>query len=271
MNMTGALVVFFVFGLMVGSFLNVVIYRLNVVESIFFGRSKCPKCQSKIKWYDNIPIVSFILLNFRCRNCKEKISWQYPLVEFFTGLLFAFIAYRFFLPENYFSWIVTAYWLFIVSILVVIFVYDVLYLEIPGIVLWIGIGVALLFNLIFDWRDNLFLADILSVRTYSGILGGFFSFLFFFAIAYGSKEKWMGMGDAYLAIFLGLILGAPQVLLALILGFFFGAVVGVGLIAFGEKKMKSKLPLAPFLVIGSLVSLFFYFPITEWYWNLLAF
>jgi prepilin signal peptidase PulO-like enzyme (type II secretory pathway) len=80
------LLIFFVFGLIVGSFLNVVVYRLNVAENFAVGRSKCPHCQALIKWYDNIPLLSFVLLKFRCRQCQGKISWQYPLVEFFTGV-----------------------------------------------------------------------------------------------------------------------------------------------------------------------------------------
>lgn len=271
MNDLSWLPIFFVLGLIVGSFLNVVIYRIKTAESIISGRSKCPKCHAKIRWYDNIPLFSFVLLRSRCRDCQEKISWQYPLVEFSTAIFFSISGLIFFDAGNYFSWLETIYWMFVSSIFIVIFVYDLLYMEIPAILLWIGMAAAVVFNLVFDWHQGSFSAGVFDVRTYSGMLGGILSFVFFFSLAYGSKEKWMGMGDAYLGLFLGLVLGASGVLLALIIGFFLGAVAGVILILTGKKKMKSRLPLAPFLILGSFLSLFFYGDITSWYWNLLNF
>lgn len=271
MNNLSWLPIFFVLGLIVGSFLNVVIYRINIAESIVFGRSKCPKCKTKINWYDNIPVISFVLLRFRCRNCQEKISWQYPIVELSTALLFALSGYLFFVPGDLFSILILAYIFFVISVFVVIFVYDFLYMEIPGILIWLGIGVAILFNLASDWKLDNFSAGIFDVKTYSGILGATLAFIFFFSLAYGSKEKWMGMGDAYLAILLGLVLGGPQVLCALIIGFFLGAATGIVLILAGKKKMKSRLPLAPFLILGSLATLFFYDQIIRWYWGIFNF
>lgn len=261
------LIIFFILGLVIGSFLNVVVCRLNLAESFFLGRSHCPHCQKNIAWYDNIPIVSFILLRFRCRECQEKISWQYPLVEFFTGALFVLVGYNFFALENTATWTATIYYLGVVSFLMVIFVYDWLYMEIPGIVLWPAVSWAVIFNLIFDWSKAEPIGNVLSLATYSGALAALASFGFFFLLVAISKEKWMGMGDAQLAIFLGLVLGWPQILLALMLAFTFGAIIGLGLVTLKKKKMQSQIPFAPFLVAGALVTMFFYDKIVDWYFN----
>lgn len=266
-------VIFFVLGLIIGSFLNVVIYRLKTAENIVFGGSKCPKCKTKIKWYDNIPAISFFILYFKCRSCHEKISWQYPLIEISTGLLFALAGNVFFSLYDLSALAMLIYSLAIISLLLIIFVYDWLYMEIPGIILWTGIILVVIFNLYFDWggaRELTILGGLgmLESKTISGFLAAGIAFLFFFSMSYFSKEKWMGMGDAYLAIFLGLFLGFPQIFYALIIGFFLGAFFGVILIIFGKKKMKSRLPLAPFLIGGTLAVMFFYPQIAYWYWGL---
>lgn len=263
------LALLFILGLIVGSFLNVVIYRLNIAESIIFGGSKCPKCKTKIKWYDNIPVISFVLLNFKCRNCREKISWQYPLVEILTGTLFALAGLIFFPVFDYLAIPFLIFILFSLSLLIVITVYDWLYMEIPGIAIWMGVILVIIFNVYSDWQSHLFLGtSVLEARTYSGIIAAAISFVFFFSLSYFSKEKWMGMGDAYLVVFLGLLLGLPQIFYALIMGFSLGSVIGIALVIFGEKKLKSRLPLAPFLVAGTIITLFFYQSIANWYWGL---
>lgn len=262
------ILIFFILGLMVGSFLNVVVYRLRVAESFVVGRSHCPHCRTQISWYDNIPVLSFILLKFRCRACKEKISWQYPLVEIFTAFIFVFIGHSYFLLDDFYTWIETFYYLGIASFLLVIFVYDFLYMEIPALALWPGVVFAVAFNLFFDWNSYDFSAGPLGLATYSGTLGALAAFFFFFLLVAISKERWMGMGDAYLVIFLGLIVGWPEILLALMASFSLGAIIGLALITFGKKKMESQLPFAPFLVLGTLIAIFWYDPIVEWYLGL---
>ncbi|KKR21365.1 MAG: Type 4 prepilin-like protein leader peptide-processing enzyme [Candidatus Moranbacteria bacterium GW2011_GWA2_39_41] len=268
------ILIFFVFGLIVGSFLNVVVYRLNVAESFVTGRSHCTHCKTNIAWYDNIPVISFILLKFRCRNCKEKISWQYPLVEIFTGLLFALIGYKFFDATVVATWVSAIYYLGIVSFLLVIFVYDFLYMEIPGLALWPAMGYVIVFNLFFDWVGlkggigGQGGVGILDGLVYAGTLGAVVAFAFFFAMVAISKEKWMGMGDAYLVILLGLILGWPNILLALMLAFSLGAIFGVVLILAKQKKMSSQIPFAPFLVLGTLITMLWYDQIVDWYMRL---
>jgi leader peptidase (prepilin peptidase) / N-methyltransferase len=263
--------IFFIFGLLVGSFINVVVYRLNMAENLITDRSKCPHCKNLIRWYDNIPLISFILLKFRCRDCREKISFQYPLVEFFTGIIFALIGARYFSAADMSTWAATIYYLGISGALVAIFVYDFLYMEIPGLVLWPAVGWAIAFNLLLDWNRAESGSSIFNSLTYSGVLAAFAAFIFFFLMVAISKEKWMGMGDAYLAILLGLILGWPQIILALMLAFAIGAIFGIILILLKKKKMESQIPFAPFLVLGTLISLFFYVEITSWYFKLLLF
>jgi prepilin signal peptidase PulO-like enzyme (type II secretory pathway) len=266
------LAIFFILGLAVGSFLNVVVYRLRMAETLVMDRSHCPHCKETIVWYDNIPVISFILLKFRCRNCHEKISWQYPLVEILAGILFVLVGYYFFQIDQTFSWIASAYYLAIISFLLVILVYDFLYMEIPSIVLALGIFLAIVFNLFADGSKEIFLGmQALDFSTYSGVLAAIVSFSFFFLMVAVSKEKWMGMGDAYLVIFLGLIVGWPNILLALLLSFSFGALAGIGLILGKKKKMGSQLPFAPFLVLGTIVTIFWHEPVIRWYLNLFIF
>lgn len=263
------IIIFFILGLIVGSFLNVVIYRLSVAESFTAGRSKCPHCQTMIRWYDNIPLVSFIILNAKCRDCKKGISWQYPLVEFFTGVLFVLVGMKFFVLEDAQTWIMAGYFLGVVSFLAVIFVYDLLHMEIPNLVIWVAVFWSVVFNLILDWENKILPNGPLDLLTYSGVLAAVSAFAFFFLLVIKSKEKWMGLGDAYLVIFLGLFLGWPNILLALFLAFSLGAIIGLALVALRKKGMKSPIPFAPFLVAGSIVAMFWGNQIINWYWNLI--
>lgn len=250
------ILIFFIFGLIIGSFLNVVVYRLNLAESMFVGRSMCPHCKAKIRWYDNIPLLSFILLRAECRDCKGKISWQYPLVEFLTGLFFALVGAWFFSLTNYQSWIETGFLLVLFSALMVIFAYDLKFMEIPMIFLWFGIGWVLVFLIYFDAVNFPEFVSMSSSRIFSGIIGAFVAWAFFFSMAFFSKEKWMGMGDAYLAILVGLIVGWPKIFLTLVLSFSLGAIFSIFLILFKKKSIKSQVPFAPFLVIGTSATIF---------------
>ena len=260
-------IIFLIFGLIIGSFLNVVVYRLRVAEDVL-GRSYCPNCKGKIAWYDNIPLISFILLKFQCRKCKKKISWQYPLVEALTGVTFALIGWKFFNLNDPQSFLITFYYLGIISFLVAIFVYDWLYMEIPSLILWIGGIWTIVFSIYFDLNHAEKITSIFQLDIFSGILAAGIAFLFFFSLVYFSKEKWMGMGDALLVIFLGLFLGWPEILLALLLAFNLGAFFSIFLVIFQKKTLKSQVPFGPFLVLGSILTIFFYGIITEWYFGL---
>jgi len=242
-------IIFFIFGLIIGSFLNAVVYRLNAVESLL-ERSHCPHCKKKIRWFDNVPLFSFILLSAKCRDCGEKISWQYPILELATGIVFALIGNYFFYSYDSSSWMLTAYYLVIFSLLLIIFVYDLKYMEIPMVILWIGVIISAVYFLSVDWQNFHIAISILDLKTISGLLGGLVAFLFFFGLASYSKEVWMGYGDAYIGFLAGFIVGWPNIIWALMLSFTIGALISVGLIIFRKKTMKSQVPFAPFLISG---------------------
>lgn len=247
------LAIFFLLGLIVGSFLNVVVYRLQLAESLM-GRSHCPHCKSKVRWFDNIPLLSFVVLGARCRDCSGKISWQYPAVELLTGLVFALTGFFFFDPWSYQAWGETAFYLFSFSILLVILVYDFRFMEIPMSVLWIGVGMAAAYLLFYDQANFDPRLGLNEVRTYSGMLAGGLAFLAFFLLSALSREKWMGMGDAYLVLLIGLVTGWPTILGALFLAFTSGAIFGIILIALKKKTLQSQVPFGPFLVLGTLAA-----------------
>ncbi|QQS15963.1 MAG: prepilin peptidase [Candidatus Moraniibacteriota bacterium] len=262
---------FFIFGLLIGSFLNAVLWRMR--EGIGLGgRSMCPQCRAKIAWYDNIPIFSFLFLRGKCRSCRLAISWRYPIVECVTGILFALLGMTFFSLGDISSWVLTVLYLVSASILVLIFLFDLDTMEIPNILIWIGVGWSLPMLLLADAIGFFPGVSIWSLHLYSGVLAGLIAFLPLFLMAALSDEKWMGMGDGFLAFFLGLVIGWPHMMLALVLAFGMGAVVGILLIVFGKKGMKSQVPLGPFLILGALLALVLpaWFPAVSnaffWYW-----
>jgi len=246
----------FILGLAIGSFLNCVIYRLEKKESFLKGRSYCPNCKHKLSWKDLIPIFSFFELQGKCRYCKKPISFQYPLVELATGILFVSI-FNIAFPNL----LLSIFYFLISSFLIIIFVYDLRYYIIPDEVIYPAIIITLIFNsqfLIFN-QDSIFKSSILSA---------FGASLFFLVIFLISKGKWLGFGDVKLALFMGLFLGFPNILVALFLAFFIGAIIGIGLILAKKKGLKSEVPFGPFLVTGTFIALFWGNQIINWYLNL---
>ena len=242
----------FVFGVCIGSFLNCAIYRLEQKKKIT-GRSYCPKCKKQLSWMDLIPVLSFFILKGKCRNCRKSISWQYPLVELATGLLFLLIFDQ---GVPVFYWVIACF-------LIIIFVYDLKHYIIPDKVLFPAIAVALAYDifLLFATQRPLlsFFSFLIAVIAASG---------FFLAIFLVSGGKWMGFGDVKLAILLGLILGWPNILIGLFLSFFFGAIIGVAMMILRKKSIKSEIPFGPFLITGTLVALFWSQQIIQWYLSL---
>ena len=248
-------IIFFLIGLIIGSFINAAVYRLSAVESLW-ERSHCPKCRKKIRWHDNIPLVSFFVLSMKCRDCGEKISWQYPVVELATGIIFALIGNYFFLAENQLSWIQTVFYMVLFSVLLIIFIYDMKYMEIPMIVVWIGVAASVAYLIAVDAQTFSTAASLFSLNIISGAIGGCVAFAFFFALAWYSKEQWMGYGDAYLGLLAGLAVGWPAIFLALALSFTVGALASFMLIVVGSKNLKSQVPFGPFLAIGIFLMIF---------------
>jgi len=252
-----------ILGLCIGSFLNCVLYRLEKNESFVKGRSYCPHCKHSLSWLDLIPVASFLFLQGACRYCNKKISIQYPLLEIATGLLFLLI-FNFQLSAiNAFSvpvFIQLLFLLYIASSLIVIFVYDLKHYLIPDSVLFPAIAVSFLYRLF----ENVFYFP-------HYLLAAFIASGFFLGIFLLSKGKWMGFGDVKLALLLGLLLGFPNILVGLFLSFFFGAIIGLILMYFKKKGLKSEVPFAPFLIVGTFVALFFGDAIIQWYIHLFLF
>ena len=242
---------FFVFGLIIGSFLNVVVYRLKDGETIL-GRSYCHQCQHQIRWYDNIPLVSFLVLRGKCRDCGAKISWQYPLLELVTGLIFLLVGRYFFDLLDRGTWGETAWLLVLASLLLAIAAYDLLYMEIPVSLLIMAVCVTVVF-LVFKSSGQMFS---LQNTLFQGVFGALVIGGFFFALVFVSKETWMGWGDVWLGALAGLTIGLSSALFMMTLSFGSGAIISIFLMAFGNKGMKSQIPFAPYLVLGMFLALF---------------
>ena len=248
-------VIFFVSGLIIGSFLNVIVYRLRLVDTIL-GRSNCPHCSSQIRWYDNIPLLSFILLRAKCRDCEGKISWQYPLVEFSTGVIFVLVSRYFFNFIDLASLWETGFYLIIFSLLIILLVYDWQYMEVPILIFWITLGILLVNFIFISWQEIGMGVGVHSLSVTYDLVGGFVAWFFFFCLVFFSKEKWMGWGDVYIGLLAGLILGWPNILLGLLLSFTIGALYSIFIIILKKGSMKSQVPFIPFLVIGTFLAIF---------------
>ena len=244
----------FLLGLIVGSFLNCVIYRLEENKSFLKGRSYCPHCKHTLNWQDLIPLLSFLFLKGRCRYCQKPISLQYPLVELVTGLLFvSFFIFHF----SFFIFLIACF-------LIIIFVYDLRHYIIPDKIIYPAILVSGIWYLV----SSIFLGLYTKYEILNTIYSAFGAAAFFLLIVLISRGKWMGVGDIKLAFLMGLVLSPPKILVALFLAFFIGAIIGMGLIISGKKTLKSEVPFGPFLVTGTFIALFFGEKIIQWYLNL---
>ena len=259
----------FVLGLSFGSFLNVVIFRLEQNEGVG-GRSYCPHCKHQLSWLDLVPVFSFLWLRGKCRYCKQKISWQYPLVEVSTGLIFLLISNSQFLISNEISnakILETIFLWYIASSLIVIFTYDLKHFLIPDVVLLPAIIVTFLYRILENlvhWK----LIENWELIIGNYLLAALIASSFFLLIFLASRGRWMGFGDVKLAILMGLLLGLPNIFAALFLAFLGGAIIGIGLMLLHEKGLKSEVPFAPFLIVGTALAYFFGNGIIAWYMSL---
>lgn len=246
------IILFFIYGLAFGSFCNVVISRTRSEEKLFLSQSHCPKCKKDIGWKDNFPVISFVLLRGACRNCHKKISWQYPLVEIITAIIFTLIGY-FYTTSSIDSLLVAVLYSFVFACFMVVFVYDVKYMEIPMHAMWLAIGLLVVINIFNDISGGSLQEDFWHSTTFTHSLSALVAFCFFFGLSYVSDETWMGYGDAFLAIAIGLLLGPIATFLALMVAFCVGALVGMALVVTKGKTMKTAIPFGPFLIFGLLV------------------
>ncbi len=239
-------IIFFISGLAVGSFLGVAAYRLPRKLSIVRPSSYCPYCKRKIPFYDNIPLISFIILKGRCRYCKEKIGLSTLFIEVITGVLFVVNYFFFGLSLKTLAGIVLC------SVLVLISFIDIEFKVIPNVIVLPFTLVGLAFSIFPDlnrwWFPLAFSAG---------------AFLFMFIIHLISPRG-MGMGDVKLSLMIGAFL-VRNVVTALFLGFLSGAVYGLSLIIIKKKSLKHQVPFGPFISLGSIIALFWGNNILKWY------
>jgi leader peptidase (prepilin peptidase)/N-methyltransferase len=261
-------VILFIFGTVIGSFLNVIIYRTIQGETWVKGRSKCESCHKQIKWYDNIPLLSYFLLKGQCRYCGNIISLSHPVIEFLTGVMFVWWywggSFFFRLTHQPFRYVQPIFWLMVGLLLLVIFFSDLIYYIIPDE------AVIILTALTLFYRIWLIMSHVMQpVDFYRAILGALIASGFFGALWLFTKGKGMGLGDVKFAIPFGLLLGWPNFLVGLFLAFIFGSVVSLSLIAVGRKKFRQTVPFGPFLILSTVVTLVWGTQIMHWYLHLL--
>lgn len=241
-------------GLILGSFLNCLIWRIYKEESLG-GRSYCPNCRHKISWYDNIPMLSFIFLRGRCRYCRQNISWQYPLVEFVTAVLFYLSFLNALLGDQFFLKLAFS-WLFIIG-LILVFVYDARWQLVPMNIVWPLTGILFILNIFLgkSWIDMV-------------IVGGLTA-SFFFAQYLLTRKRGLGEGDIWLGLLIGIAFTSfIEVFLSLFLAYLSGALIGLGFIFFKGKNGKTKIALGPFLAFGAIITLIWGKAIIDWYGRL---
>lgn len=252
----------FIFGLIIGSFLNVLIYRIPKYKSIL-GRSYCPKCKKKIAWYDNIPLISFILLHGKCRNCKKSISLRYPVIELLTGFIFILFWVSFsncitggassllqYSPicGFFISFKIIGY-IYIISLFcltMVIFIIDAISQIIPDSLSFALLFIAVVFLLVIS-------PTLIWIQIFSGLV----SSVFLLVLNMVTKGRGMGLGDVKLALPLGIILGPIYAFIWIVLSFLTGALAGLILILTGKSKLKSKIAFGPFMVISFWITLYY--------------
>lgn len=243
-------ILIFVFGSIVGSFLNVCIYRMPRNRSIVFPASFCPTCNKPIRWYDNIPLLSFLILKASCRFCKAKISWQYPVVELLTALTFLFFFNHFGL-----TWRLPVYLIFACGLIVATFV-DIEHRIIPDEISVGGIAAGLLLCLLFpslQGTSNHWWS--LWYSFIGAMVGGGVIFIMGVIGDWIFKKESIGGGDVKLLAAIGAFVGWQKVLLAFFVAPLFGAIVGI---IIKIKTKESIIPYGPFLSLAGLVSLFWY-------------
>ena len=242
-----------VLGVCVGSFLNVCIYRLPRGQSLASPPSRCPSCGRGLRWYHNIPVVSWLVLRGRCAHCQAPISMQYPIIELVTALVWVLIVWT-----TPIGWLLASR-LVLATALIVLFMIDLEHQLLPNRITLPGILVGFAFSFVappgpFD--------SLLGIVLGGGVLYGI-------AAAYYlvRKEEGMGMGDVKMLAMVGAFLGWKAVLLTLVLSSFAGAVIGMAMMALHKGNMRYALPFGTFLAVGALIAMIFGERLIAWYFG----
>lgn len=266
--------ILFVFGLIIGSFLNVVILRYKPESSVFAlfplsGRSHCRSCRKTLSWYELIPLASFLIQRGRCRSCKERLSVQYPLVEFLTGLIFLTPLY-FYNPQMHdYSIVAGALWTAAFIAFLVLSAIDYYWMIIPDELNFfiIALGIVRILNektySIFGDFTGSFIGQfsgLFGIRSdiwLNHLAGGAIGLAFIGLIILITRGRGMGMGDLKLSAALGVLFGWPDIAFLLALAFILGSVYGVYVLTLGKKGLKDSVPFGPFLILGAVTVVFF--------------
>jgi leader peptidase (prepilin peptidase) / N-methyltransferase len=230
------------FGLIGGSFLSVLIFRLGKKDGLFLGRSECKACDSRLRWYDLVPIFSYFLLRGKCRYCNTKISLTYPALEVITAASFLLLIINRGLVLD----IGTFFWLIIIFFLIAIIFFDILYYIIPDRIVF----PLILLTLAYNWAyksiefNNMLLSGL--------VMGGFFAIMYVL-----SKGRWVGLGDAKLALLVGFLFGYPFGFWALIISIWIASIWGIMLIILRKATIKTALPFGAYLGVVSILFIIF--------------
>jgi len=265
--------IIFVFGLIIGSFLNVCILRIPIAESVVLPPSHCPSCGTPIKPYDNIPVVSWLVLAGRCRKCKARISAMYPMVEVGTGLLFLACYLVFGINAEALKWAIFA------ALLIVLTITDLRERILPDKVNFAGLGLGLLLSLFTRPVDgtSLWLANNLfaypppeaALSFTDALIGAGVASGLLWLVAEGyfraRGREGMGLGDVKMMAMAGAFLGLQRALLTILLGSLLGSIIGIAVIAIGRKGRDFELPFGTFLGAGAMLVVFFGSPALDWY------
>jgi prepilin signal peptidase PulO-like enzyme (type II secretory pathway) len=254
----------FILGLLIGSFVNVVSLRFNTGLSYVEGRSRCPNCNTKLSWFELFPLFSFIFLKGRCKTCHSPISYQYPITELISGIIFVCIVlkqYQAFKMLSFgFSGLIISsfFYFFVFSLLFVIALYDIKHMIVPDNLVYTFIGVSIVALFYYNFKTNSHLTTVNFLNLLSPIILSLpFAMLWYF-----SGGRWIGFGDVKLIFGIGALLGLAFGFSAVILGFWAGAIWSVYLLLKAKMSksnqntisMSSEVPFAPFLILGTFIA-----------------
>lgn len=246
--------VFFVYGLCIGSFLNVCIYRIPASKSLIRPGSSCPSCNTPIKFYDNIPVVSYLILRGKCRSCQSGISFRYPFVEILTGLAWALCYYRFGISAE------SAVMVVFLSVLILITFIDIDHRIIPDIISLPGIPLFFLAAVFFTPLD-------LKSSLIGILVGGGSLFLVAEGYYLLTKNEGMGGGDIKLLAMIGALIGWKGVFFTIFASSAIGTVVGLFVMLITRNNLKLAVPFGPFLAFGAALYVFAGEDLIRWYYN----
>jgi len=238
----------FVLGTVLGSFFNVCIYRIPREESIAYPPSHCTNCNNTIKWYDLIPVISYIILKGKCRYCKEKVSIRYPIIELITGVIFMTLYIEYGIGFNFGKYALFSCFLIVIGMIDFDTTDVYITTTIPGIIC----GVLLM---IVGWRLNYGL----TTYIYGAVLGG--GLIALIILVTGG----MGWGDAEICVLCGLFLGLKLTAFMLFLSFIIGGLIGIILIVTKKKSRKDYIPFGPSITIAAIIAMYYGETLVTWY------